>query len=337
MEDALVGIGHACGHNLIASVSVAAAIATAHTMSRHSLPGKVVLFGTPAEEGGGGKIKLMQAGAYRDHNVDISLMSHPGITADCALERTTAFTRFKVEYFGKEAHAAANPWLGVNALDALITAYNAMSMLRQQTMPGDIIQGYIMNGGIASNIIHAYAAGEFSVRAETLARLKELRPKVDACFEAGAQATGARLKVTEMQGYADHVPNRVLARTYTKYWNQLVPSKKDPYQPPTSRIPLDQDMDEQRGITRASTDQGDVSHAMPSLHVGFSLTPGPQGQGPHNPEFAEVAGKRDSFVKCLRVAKALAGTALDVLTQEGLVDQVKEAWKEDMRKSGKFV
>lgn len=217
------------------------------------------------------------------------------------------------------------------------SAYNAISVLRQQTMPGDIIQGYITNGGAASNIIQAYAAGEFAVRAETLARLKELRPKVDACFDAGAKATGARLEVTEMQGYADHVPNRALGRVYTRYWNELVPSKTDPYEPPTSRIPLDQDMDEQRGTTRASTDQGDVSYAMPSLHVGFSLTPGPQGQGPHNPEFAEIAGKRDAFDKCLRVAKALTGTALDVLTREGLLEEVKESWKEDMKKYGKSV
>lgn len=306
-------------------------------MAQHGLPGKIVLFGTPAEEGGGGKIKLMQAGAYRDHKVDISLMSHPGISPDCALERTTAYNRFKVEYFGKEAHAAANPWLGINALDALITAYNALSVLRQQTMPGDIIQGHITDGGAAPNIIHAYAAGIFAVRADTQARLLKLRPKVDACFEAGAKATGARLQVTDFQSYADHIPNRVLARSYTRYWNELVPWKEDPYDPPTSKIPLDQDKDEQRGITRASTDQGDVSHAMPSLHVGFSLAPGPQGQGPHNPEFAEAAGKRDAFYKCLRVAKALAGTALDVLTRDGLVEEVKEAWKADMKKYGMSV
>lgn len=304
-------------------------------MKNHALPGKVVLFGTPAEEGGGGKIKLIKAGAYRDHDVDVSLMSHPGITADCALNRTTAYARFRVEYFGKEAHAAANPWLGVNALDALITAYNALSVLRQQTMPGDIIQGHITDGGAAPNIIHAYAAGVFVARADTLARLKQLRPKVDACFEAGAKATGARLKVTEEGAYADHVPNRVLARSYTRYWNELVPSKEDPYEPPTSKIPLDQDVDEARGVSRASTDQGDVSYEMPSLHVGFSIVPGPEGQGPHNPEFAAAAGKRDAFERCLRVAKALAGTALDVLTQHGLLEEAKKAWEKDMEKYGK--
>lgn len=330
--DALVGIGHACGHNLIATVSLAGALATAYMIKAHSLPGKVVIFGTPAEEGGGGKIKLIQAGAYRDHNVDVSLMGHPGIVCDAALARTTAYTRFRVEYFGREAHAAANPWLGINALDALITAYNALSVLRQQTMPGDIIQGHITDGGAAPNIIHSYAAGVFVVRADTRARLQELRTKVDACFEAGAKATGAKLKVTEEGAYADHVPNRVLGRSYTKYWNKLVPWKEAPYDPPTSKIPLDQDKDETRGVTRASTDQGDVSYEMPSLHVSFSIVPGPGGQGPHNPEFASAAGERDAFDRCLRVAKALAGTALDILTQKGLLEEVKKAWEKDMYK-----
>lgn len=306
-------------------------------MKRHhpNVPGKIILFGTPAEEGGGGKIKLIEAGAYRDYAVDVSLMAHPGITADCALMRTTAYARFRVEYFGKEAHAAANPWLGINALDALITAYNAISVLRQQTMPGDIIQGCITDGGAAPNIIHAYAAGVFAVRADTLPRLQQLQAKVDACFEAGAHATGAKLIVTRLQGYANHVPNRVLSRSYTWYWNKLVPEKEDPYEPPTSKIPVDQDADLVRGLTRASTDQGNVSHEMPSLHVGFSIVPGPEGQGPHNPEFAAVAGTRDAFNRCLRVSKALAGTALDVLTKEGLLQEVKDAWKADMSRSGR--
>ena len=104
--------------------------------------------------GGGGKIKLLEAGAYKDNNVDISLISHPSTEPDGALMRTAAYQTFKVEYFGKEAHAAAQPWIGINALDALITAYNAISVLRQQTQPGDIIQGHITNGGLRPNIIH---------------------------------------------------------------------------------------------------------------------------------------------------------------------------------------
>lgn len=183
-----------------------------------------------------------------------------------------------------------------------------------------------------------YAAGNFVVRASTRARLAKLRAKVDACFEAGAKATGARLKVTEGQAYADHVPNFVLGRSYTRYWNELLPpGDDDPDEPPTSRIPVDQDKDITRGATMASTDQGDVSYEMPSLHAGFSIVPGPEGQGPHNPEFAKAAGTRDAFGRCLRAAKALAGTALDVLTQEGLVDEVKQAWKEDMKRYGNQV
>lgn len=334
--DALVGIGHACGHNLIATSSLAAALATAHVVEQHSLHARIVLYGTPAEEGGGGKIALLRAGAYADHAVDVSLMAHPGIVADAALVRTAAYAAFRVEYFGREAHAAANPWLGINALDALVTAYNALSVLRQQIMPTDVVQGHITDGGAAPNIIHAYAAGNFVVRASTRSRLTELRAKVDACFEAGAKATGARLKVTEQQAYADHVPNWVLGRSYTWYWNQLLPpGDKHPDEPPTSRIPVDQEKDMARGATMASTDQGDVSYEVPSLHVGFSIVPGPEGQGPHNPEFAKAAGTKDAFGRCLQAAKALAGTALDVLTHDGLVDEIKEAWAEDMKRYGK--
>ncbi|RYP52573.1 hypothetical protein DL768_002306 [Monosporascus sp. mg162] len=275
---------------------------------------------------GGGKIKLLEAGAYKDHKVDISLMSHPGIVNDCALMHTAAYTAFTVEYFGREAHAAANPWQGINALDALITAYNALSVLRQQTMPGDVIQGNITNGGVRPNIIHAYAAGNFVVRADTQARLEELKKKVDACFQAGATATGATLKVTPTQSYADHVPNKVLGDVYRRYFNMLSP----PY-----LIPENDDVDETRGRTMASTDQGNISYAMPSLHAGFSIPPGPGGNGPHNPEFAEAAGTKVAFERSLRVAKALTAVAVDVLNQDGLLEKVKDEWKREIQQGSR--
>ncbi|KAK7995728.1 hypothetical protein PG990_014501 [Apiospora arundinis] len=329
--DALEGVGHACGHNLIATASVSGAIATAEIMKSNRLAGKVVLFGTPAEEGGGGKIKLLQAGAYKDHKVDLNLISHPGIKRNHALTRTSAYTAFRVEYFGREAHAAASPWLGINALDALVTAYNAISVLRQQTMPGDIIQGNISDGGSRPNIIHAYAAGNFVVRADTQARLDELVVKVRNCFEAGATATGAKLKITPSMAYADHVPNRPLGASYARYFNALSSSS------PSQTIPADQDLDEMLGRSGASTDQGDVSYAMPSLSPGFAIVPGPQGNGPHSPDFTQASGTRDAFEKALRVGKALAGTAVDVLTVDGLLDQVKQAWKESTKKGSQAV
>ncbi|KAK8913135.1 Peptidase M20 domain-containing protein 2 [Metarhizium anisopliae] len=285
------------------------------------IPGKIVLFGTPAEEGEGGKIRLLEAGAYSDHGVDISLISHPGIVPDAARMRTTAIERFKVEYYGREAHAAANPWLGINALDALVSAYNNVSMLRQQNMPGDIIQGYIAHGGVATNIIPAYACGHFAVRASSQARLEELRAKVYACFEAGATATGARMVLTRGGAYKDHVPNEELAQSFTRYFNALRPEHK---------ILENAELDEARGTTLASTDQGDVSYAMPSLSPAFFITPGPEGQGPHNPEFAEAARTRDAYENAVRVGKGLAGVAVDVLSSKELLERAKKSWRDRM-------
>ncbi|KAH6648328.1 hypothetical protein BKA67DRAFT_523011 [Truncatella angustata] len=320
--DSLEGIGHACGHNLIMTASVAGGLATAEMMSLHHLGGKVVVFGTPAEEGGGGKIKLLEAGAYKDYGVDVNLISHPGITGNNAMMRTSAYTMIHVEYFGREAHAAASPWLGINALDAMVTAYNAISVLRQQCMPGDVIQGHITNGGVRPNIIHAYTAGNWVIRANTQARLEELKKKVTSCFEAGSTATGAKLKITPKGSYADHVPNRAMSASYTKYFNELSPS---------SLIPIDQDVDAIQGRTMASTDQGDISYAMPSLSPSFAIAPGPGGNGPHNPEFAEAAGTRDAFERALRVGKGLAGAAVDILSTEGLLATIKDEWKEDIK------
>lgn len=207
--------------------------------------------------GGGGKIKLLEAGAYKDNNVDISLISHPGIGPDVALTRTAAYQSFKVEYFGKEAHAAARPWEGINALDALITAYNAISVLRQQTKPGDIIQGHITNGGLRPNIIHAYASGMFVVRSSSRARRAALNQRVLKCFEAGAHATGATLKVTPKGAYDDHMPNKALGGRYREALISL-----------GGQIPTPE-VDYLTGTTMASTDQGNVSYAMPSISVSL--------------------------------------------------------------------
>lgn len=338
ITDCLPGIGHACGHNLIATASLTAALATSTLLARHALPGKLILYGTPAEEGGGGKIALLKAGAYNPSTCpgspsrapDINLISHPGIVSSTALMRTSAYTSLKLEYFGREAHAAANPWLGINALDALVVAYTSISVLRQQTRPGDVIQCNISDGGARPNIIHAYAAANFVVRSDTQPRLSELLKKVQKCFAAGAEAAGATFKVTFTGAYKDHVPNRVLGRSYTRYFNALLNSGGDGDGDDDAPIPTDEDVDEIRGRTMASTDQGDISYAMPSLSVGFAIPAGKGGQGPHNPEFAEAAGTRVAFERSLRVGKGLAGVAVDVLTKEGMVDEVKAAWRRDM-------
>lgn len=287
-------------------------------MKRHDLPGKVVIFGTPGEEGiGGGKVRLLKAGAYK--GVDISLISHPGILNNSPRVRTTAFARIEVEYFGRAAHAAKSPWLGINALDALVIAYNAVSALRQQTMPSDVIGMSITNGGSAPNIIHAYAAGTCVIRANTALRLHELQQRVSACFRAGAEATGARVEIKLTPGYLDHVPNRLLAALYTKYW-QALPDIPDPPIP----------SGEQLTYVKASTDQGNISYAIPSVNASFAIMPGPLKGQPHSPEFERSSATEEAFGRALRVGKALAGTAVDVLSIDGLLDEVKEEWRRDM-------
>ncbi|KAM3545827.1 hypothetical protein ARSEF1564_001291 [Beauveria bassiana] len=325
--DSLPGIGHACGHNLIATSSVVGASAAAQIVTARKLPGRIVLYGTPAEENGGGKVKLLEAGAYKDYNVDLSLISHPSIESTSARLGTTAISTFKVEYFGVAAHAAANPWLGINALDALVQGYNNFSMLRQQTVPGEIIQGYITHGGDATNIIHKYAAGEFTVRADSASRLETLRAQVVRCFEAGALATGARLQLTHLGAYKDNLSNGPMADAFTRYYNALGGSKDD-------TIATDPDKDAANGKTQASTDQGDVSYAMPSISPIYQIE---GSQGPHTPGFAKSAGTRAAYARALRVAKGLAGVAVEALRDQHFLADIKSTWEQDRKKSGEAV
>jgi metal-dependent amidase/aminoacylase/carboxypeptidase family protein len=173
----------------------------------------------------------------------------------------------------------ANVHSQINALDALVIAYNAVSVLRQQTQPGDIIQSQIINGGLKPNIIHAYSSGQFVVRSATKARLDALHARVLPCFAAGATATGAKLKITPFRYYyQDHVPNHVLAATYRKHSNALGADIPEHY----------------TAVTQASTDQGNVSHVLPSLHTNFLIPSEGEGGGPHTPDFAKAARSAQS-------------------------------------------
>ncbi|KAK3117351.1 hypothetical protein LTR53_001341 [Teratosphaeriaceae sp. CCFEE 6253] len=339
--DALAGIGHACGHNLIAVMSLAGALATARIMEGHSIAGKVVLFGTPAEEGGGGKIKLLNAGAYKDNNVDISLISHPGISPDAALVKTAAYVAFKVEYFGKEAHAAARPWDGINALDALITAYNSISVLRQQTQPGDIIQGMITNGGLRPNIIHAYSAGKFVVRSTSRARVEALKTRVYACFEAAAVATDAELRLTPGGSYDDHMPNHALGGSYRRFFNRLggdiVRGDIDILQSPTTAS-TDQGQYISNVLNLRTPDNGftgNISYAIPSIQPNCWIRSedehGKQLGGPHTPDFEKAVRTEEAHGLAMRVAKALTATAIAVLTRPELLRDVKAEF-DDMKR-----
>jgi amidohydrolase len=201
--DALPGIGHACGHNLIATSSIASFIATAEAIRDNGVSGRVRLLGTPAEESGGGKIKLLKAGAYQ--GVDACIMSHPGpssstheggkkISDGIAATRSLARKKVNVTFKGKTAHAGLNPWDGTNALDAVVAAYVNVSLLRQQIPQTARIHGIIRNGGMEPNLIPDEGSLEYFVRDASAASVNNIAKKVDACFSAGAQATGCSLE-----------------------------------------------------------------------------------------------------------------------------------------------
>ena len=318
LVDALPGLGHACGHNLIAVASVGAAIATAETLRSHRIGGKVVIFGTPAEEGGGGgKIKLLKAGAY--DNVNVSIISHPGLYNNSPMVRTTAYTHLDVRYKGKAAHAANAPWKGVNALDAVVVAYNAVSVLRQQLRSDDVVGLQITDGGGRPNVIHDSASCAAVLRAVDQKRLGELQSKVEACFRAGAEATGAEIQIEVERGYKDHVPNRVLAESFARYWSAL-PDLPDPPLPPRGHFTW----------VKASTDQGNLSYVLPSINVSFAIPPAGEGGPNHTPDFKEASGTRIAFERAMRVAKGMAGAAVDVCAVDGLMGEVRKQWKRDM-------
>jgi len=205
--DALLDQGHACGHNLMGTASVAAAIAVAPLLDQ--LPGIVQVIGTPAEEGGGGKIIMVEAGLF-DH-LDAALIFHP---SNANMSRRTALACFdlKMEFYGQAAHAAGSPDKGINALDACILTFNNISALRQQLSDDVRIHGVITNGGGAVNVIPDYAAATFLVRAEEKEHAVEVLEQVEACARAGALAAGARVELTRgEQYYANMIPNTVLA------------------------------------------------------------------------------------------------------------------------------
>lgn len=197
--DALPNIGHACGHNLIATSSVAAFLGAAKVLQAHGFPGRVRLLGTPAEEGAGGKVKLIEAGAFKEE-IAGAIMAHPvtahqfsgGYTGLAGL-KFIASHKFRVEFRGKAAHAGGEPWNGVNALDAAVATYNNVSMLRQQMRPDERVHGVIEDGGTVPNVITEYSRMNWYVRSPSLKRADALLEKVHKCCEAAAASTGCEL------------------------------------------------------------------------------------------------------------------------------------------------
>ncbi|KAH6392054.1 hypothetical protein HBI60_158250 [Parastagonospora nodorum] len=316
--DALPNLGHACGHNLIATVGVTGALATANIMKEHNLPGKVILFGTPAEESLGGKVDMLEAGVFEDYEIDVSLIAHPTNGPDTPYMRTFSTSRLDLEYYGKTAHASAAPYEGINAQDALALAYNAISMLRQQSKRSDQVHGIITSGGQSINVIPELSSASFQLRSNDDVDLASWEKRILKCFDAGALATGATLNLTMRENsYSAMLSNTLLASSFAKYFTSLGGEVPDPQ--------LDR-IKEQGG----STDQGNISKMFPSIQPMFQIYNEngsvPDG-GPHTAAFEVAAGSKKSFEKALMTAQGLAGVAVDVLTLEGMLDAVKQELK----------
>lgn len=288
--DALPGIGHACGHNLIAGASVAAALALAPLADRLGITIKAI--GTPAEEHGGGKVLMLERGAF--DGVHLAMMVHPvqeGQTANPAGTSAQAVGRYRARFHGQAAHAAAAPHLAINAADAAVLSQVAVGLLRQQIPDDHRIALFVREAGHVTNIIPDTAVVDFECRAFTLADYEALVPRVHRCFEGAALATGTTLEITTTQPvYEPLLQNDVLA----KYWTQAMAL-------------FGHDTSPARGMSGGSTDMGNISQVIPSLHPWMSI---PGATAPiHSEAFAAIADTPAAYEAMFEAAAALAFTA----------------------------
>lgn len=300
--DALPGLGHACGHNVIGTAALGAALGLADLFPH--LPGRVRLLGTPAEEGGGGKIVMARHGAFE--GLECAMMVHP---ADRTLPsyRLIAAAKLTATFHGRTAHAAATPEAGINALDALVTAYTALGTLRQQIPDGHRIHAIIREGGTTTNIIPDRAVGEFGVRAPDRAGLEMLRDRVEACLRAGALAAGAEVEIRrDPVEYHDLLDNRPLSESFQRNGEALGLSFE-----PVEILPASH---------AASTDFGNVSHMVPAIHPMIATVPA--GTVFHTKAFAEHCAKPSAMSAMLTAAKAMAMTTIDVLCNAELREEM---------------
>ncbi|MCC6179042.1 MAG: M20 family metallopeptidase [Chloroflexi bacterium] len=307
--DALPGIGHGCGHNVIASSALGAGLALAR--AGRPFPGTVAIIGTPAEEGGGGKILLAEAGVFK--GVDAAFMLHPS-QRNMVRRGSLANSRVEIVFHGKASHAAGAPDLGINALEAVIQTFVSLNARRLQ-MRGDArVHGIITDGGQAVNIIPARAAAKFSIRARQRAYQRQLVAMLRQSAEAGALSTGARLEWTETRGYDNMVPNPTIADVFAEHIRA------------TGRSVLDPAPNERMG----STDMGDVSQLIPAVHAYFDIAP--SGVPNHTVEFTAAAVSPAGDRGVLDGALAMALTAADLLADPPLMERAKSEFREQLER-----
>ena len=305
--DALPGIGHACGHNLIAEAGIAAGLGIKAFIESNGI-GMVTVMGTPAEEGGGGKVLMIERGGFK--GIDVAIMAHPA-PYEIIMPHHLACAQMNITYSGKAAHAAAFPWEGINALDAGVLAYTNISALRQQMKPSWRVHGIFTNGGVKPNIIPETVSLQYYIRAPTMEELCILKEKVISCFKGAATSTGCTVDISEpAPSYDNLVPNRAIAQLYSQHL-------------------------EFQGITdyafeaemNWSTDMGNVSQLIPSLHPNYSIG----NVFNHNKEFTNVSNTDEAHSITIKIGKTMAHTCIDIIN--GGVAKIEEINKEFKKKN----
>jgi amidohydrolase len=299
--DALPKIGHGCGHNIIAASAVGAAVASKSIIDR--LGGSVVVLGTPGEEVFGGKIDMVKAGTFK--KIDVAMIVHPDVRNMVTIQ-ALACSSLEVEFFGQPAHAAAQPYKGINALEAMILAFTSINSLRQHIREEARVHGIITDGGEAPNIVPAHSAAVFLVRAPDDDYLAELKDKVLNCFTGASVASGARLEYRwKDRTYAPMKNNATLAQLFDQNLESLGRHVEA--------------FDPRFGL--GSTDMGNVSQVVPSIHPTIAIA-SPEVLI-HTPEFASTAASEAGHEGLMDAAKSMAMTVADIL-QPGMIDKIKQ-------------
>lgn len=304
--DALPGLGHGCGHNLVAMVGVGCGIACREFADEYGA--EISVIGTPAEETAGTKVPMSKMGVFKEY--DAIMMAHPMFSnTDCL--NTIAMDAYKIEFFGKPAHASGAPHEGINALDAMISFFNLINAMRQQTKTDARIHGIITDGGKAANVIPDYTSALFYVRANRVADVKELAERVRKCAEGAAVGTGCTYNMEfAEENFKDTVKNRVL--------NDLAADYIDTF----TDIPLIRMGDT---YIPGSSDLGDVSYEAPAIQMVFKVGdyPDPMG-GAHTPELVEASASEYGMNNGLNFVKGLVMTAIDIMTKPEVLKAMKE-------------
>lgn len=306
--DALPGIGHGCGHNILGATDTGAGILLSKLVDE--VGGTVVVLGTPAEETNGDKVTMAEAGTFDD--VDVAFCTHPS-DGYYASGTSMAMEAIEFRFYGKTAHAAASPYEGKNALDACLNLFSNINSLRQQIHPTARVHGVIKEGGEAANVIPDFTRAEFYVRAMDMPYLNELREKVIRCAEAGALAADCRM---EWGHYEASYKNMITNETLSKRYNEVMGS-----------IGIEMRVDERDSM--GSMDMGNVSQVVPVINPYFEITNG-EVISAHTVEFRECTKTEEAYEAMEKTIEGLTLTALDLIQDTELLEKVKEEFSEQV-------